>query len=332
MPVNKNQLKRMQDILGLMKKKKFVNYTTFSNWLAEDVTRAGIAPKTFSRDIKMLQEVLGAPIKYDAHRKGFCLADPNWTSAMILDRPGDMALLLFSERVAHTFMPPQLRGELANAVNALLMKQDGIPEELTLENLKIYNPDFSPKVDPEVFLAAYQAWEKKNYLKISYSSSKGHNSVKLIEPHLLAWNRGTWYIKGLVAKEDDVPCERPFDVRLFALHRIEKAEISKGFFNVDDEDAKRIKKEELFNFQTIDEIEIEVFQPYVKQIAERFISTPQAIIAQDENSVRIRLTNVYEHAAMQLIFLAMGNVRVIKPASLQDKLREVAQTIFNNMK
>ena len=332
MPANKNQLKRMQDILGLMKKKKFVNYTTFSDWLAEDVNRSGIAPKTFSRDIKMLQEVLGAPIKYDASNKGFYLTDPNWTYRMVLDHTGDMRILLLSERLSHTFMPPQLRGELSNAVNALLMKQEGIPEEMTLDNLKIYNPDFSPKVDPEVFLAVYQAWEKKNYLKITYSSNSGHNSVKLIEPHLFSWYNGTWYIKAMVAKEDDVPCERPFDVRIFALHRIAKAEISKGFFTVDEEDARRIKKEELFNFQTLDEVEIEFFQPYVKQIAERFISTPEAIVAQDENSVRIRLTNVYEHAAMQLIFMAMGNVRVIKPAALQDKLRDVAQTIFNNMK
>ena len=251
---------------------------------------------------------------------------------MSLDSSGDMKLLLLSEHLARTFMPPQLRGELANAVNALLMKQDGIPEGLTLENLLIFNPEFAPEVDPEVFLEVYQAWENKNYLKINYSSSQGHNSVKFIEPHLLAWNSGTWYIKGLVAKEDDVPCERPFEVRLFALHRIEKAEKSQGFFNVDAEDGKRIKKDELFNFQTLDEVEIEFFQPYVKQIAERFISTPQAIVSQDNNSIRIRLTNIYEHAAMQLIFLALCNVRVIKPAALQTKLRGVAQTIFDHMK
>jgi predicted DNA-binding transcriptional regulator YafY len=230
-------------------------------------------------------------------------------------------------------MPPQLRSELSNAVNALLIKREGgMPDGMNLENFQILSPEFAPKVAPEVFLEVYQAWENKHYLQITYSSGSGHDSVKLIEPYVLAWNSGIWYIKGLVAKEDGVPCDPPFKIRVFALHRIQSAEKRPGRFFEDSEDAKRIKKDSLFNFQKLDEVEIEFYPPFVKQMAERFASRPEAIVSQSENSLRIRLTDIPEYAAVQLAFLAMGNARVLKPASLQDSLKQVAQNIFDNNK
>ena len=333
MPITKNQLSRFQAILGLMRKGKYVNYSVYQNEVKNNINLDKVSDKTFSRDIHALRDTLMAPIQYDASQKGFYLTDPDWTYADLPVETGDMKLFLLSEQVSRSFMPPQLRSELTNAVNALLIKQEGgIPEGMNLENFQILSPEFAPKVAPEVFLEVYQAWENKNYLKITYSSSSGHDSVKLIQPYVLAWNSGIWYIKGLVAKEDDVPCDPPFKIRVFALHRIQNAEKRPGRFFEDSEDAKRIKKERLFNFQTLDEVEIEFYPPFVKQMAERFISRPDAIVSQDENSLCIRLKNIPEYAALQLVFLAMGNARVLKPASLQESLGKVAQNIFDNLK
>ena len=290
-----------------------------------------VSSKTFNRDIHALKDI-GAPVEYNAAKKSFYLTDTEWTNEDMPTVPGDFKLLLLSEKVSRTFMPPQLRGELTNAVNALLMKQNScIPEGMELENFQILDPEFVPQVDPEVFLEVYQAWENKNYLRITYTSSKNHSSVKLIEPHILAWNSGIWYIKGLVVKEDDTPCAPPFPVRVFALHRVEKAEKTAGHFTLDDKELRRLNQNSLFNFAAFDEVEIEFFQPYVKPIRERFFSQPESIIAQTEESITIRLKNIPEHGALQLIFLAMGYVRVIKPAALQESLRNVARRILDHM-
>ena len=332
MPINKNQWLRLQMILGVMRRGKFINSNSFNELAADSMEFDGVSARTFARDIQALKDI-GAPIEYNPRKKGFYLTDLDWTNEDIPTVPGDFKLLLLSERVSRTFMPPQLRSELSNAVNALFMKQEGgLPEGMELENFQILSPEFLPQIDPEVFLEVYQAWENKHYLKIYYTSSKGHNSVKLVEPHILAWNAGIWYIKALVANEDGVPCDPPLDVRVFALHRIEKAEKKESHFTPDDEDVKRIKKSSLFDFAALEEVEIEFFQPYVKQMKERFFSRPECIIAHDENSVTVRLKNITEYAAMQLVFPAMGNVRIIKPATLRESLRKVAQNIFDNMK
>lgn len=332
MPVSGNQWVRLQMILGAMRRGKYVNSNSFNEMAEDSEDIKGVSARTFARDIKTLKKI-GAPVEYNASKRGFYLTDPDWTNEDVPTVAGDLKLLLLSERVSRTFMPPQLRSELSNALNSLMMKQEsGMPEEMDLENFQILNPDFVPQVDPEVFLEVYQAWEQKHYLKISYTSSAGHKSVKLIEPHILAWNSGIWYVKGLVANEDGIPCEPPFKIRVFALHRMGYAEKSPGHFSPEEEDVKRIRKDKLFNFETLEEVEIEFFHPYVKPMEERFFSHPESIIARGENAITVRLKNIPEHTALQLIFRAMGNARVIKPATLRESLRKVGQNIFDNMK
>ena len=322
---------RLQQLLAIMRKGKYVNHNIFNRELTHTWNVKPVANKTFYRDIRKLQN-LAAPIEYDFRAKGFYLTDMDWTVDDIPTVQGDMKLLLLSEKVSHSFMPPQLRGELSNAINALLMKNEtGMPDGMNLDNFQIITPEFAPQVNPEVFLEVYQAWENKHYLKIYYSSNSGNDSVKLIEPHVLAWDSGIWYIKGFVVNNNFHPCEPPYKIRVFALHRISKAEKKEGHFTVVDEDTKRIKQSGLFDFQLLEEVEIEFFQPFVKQISERFSSRSEAIISRDENSVRIRLQNIPEYAVLRLIFLAQANVKVHKPATLQDTLLQIAQTIQSNM-
>ena len=149
---------------------------------------------------------------------------------------------------------------------------------------------------------------------------------------MLAWNAGIWYIKGFLVNEDGEACPPPYEIRVFALHRIEEAVIAKEKFFVDDEELKRIKKKELFNFETIDEVEIEFFPPFIKPMAERFSPKSDMIISQDENSLRVRLKDVPEYAVLRMVFNANGYARILKPARLQESLREIANRTLENMK
>jgi predicted DNA-binding transcriptional regulator YafY len=294
-----------------------------------------LSSKSFSRDIKLMQTVLQIPIKYDASRKGFYLTDRDWTDRHGAYAPsaGEIKLLLLGEHIARTFMPPQLREGLNDAVCRLLMEEDEIfSEGMELENFQVINPEFVPDVKTEIFKKVYEAWENKKRLKIKYSSRKDHHSQKTIEPQVLAWNAGIWYIKGFLVNEDGEACPPPYEIRVFALHRIEEAVIAKEKFFVDDEELKRIKKKELFNFETIDEVEIEFFPPFIKPMAERFSPKSDMIISQDENSLRVRLKDVPEYAVLRMVFNANGYARILKPARLQESLREIANRTLENMK
>ena len=56
------------------------------------------------------------------------------------------------------------------------------------------------------------------------------------------------------------------------------------------------------------------------------------IISQDENSLRVRFKDVPEYAVLRMVFNANGYARILKPARLQESLREIANRTLENMK
>lgn len=330
MPISKNQWERLQALASLLRQGAGVNHENFKIYMQFENPEYSISPRTFNRDINTLRK-LGADIVYRQKYKRFELRNREWRISTPVEVSNVKSLLL-SERVSRNFFPSQFKKELRETVDSILQQHDiDVPDETNLFDFQVIIPQFLPQIDSEVFRQVYQAWENSNYLKIDYCSIKGHNSSKLIVPRIFAWDNGCWYVKGYVAKEDDIALNLPWDIRIFALHRIKNAEI-KGKFIPDEEDRARFKGKDLFNFKKCDEVEIEFFRPEADRIKERFASDTDAIIAQDENSVTIRLKDVSEYTVFPLIFQAMGNVRVIKPVELQDSLRKVAQNIFDKMK
>ena len=323
----KHRWLRLQSILAELKSKEKVNFRIFKDYLASVHPEISFSSRTFTRDIDFLKKELKAPIEYDASNKQFYLKDPNWTPDAMLPISGEIKTLLLGQRISDKFMPGGLRGEFDKLVNALLMENaDCIPENMYLENFQIITPDFSPQVPLDVFKVVYQAWENRNYLSFTYTSANGNKSEKMVEPCVLAWDSGTWYIKGFLVNENGIPLLPPFNIRVFALHRIKNPKKS-GKFSIDSDELKRIRDKKIFNFTVLDEVELEFFNT---QITERFSSNPESIISQDENSVKIRLTNIQEYAVLRLISHARGNVKVIKPESLKKSLRNMAQNIFDN--
>ena len=330
MPISKNQWKRLQCILGMLRKGAFVNLENFETSMLFEDPEFKVSQRTFYRDIDTLRK-LGADIVYRQKYKKFELRNREWSISMPIEVSNVKSLLL-SERVSHNFLPPEIRKELRETVDSILLNSDtDIPDETNLLDFQVIIPEFQPRIDHEIFRQVYKAWENSNYLKIDYCSIKGHSSSKLIVPRIFAWDNGCWYVKGYVAKEAETALPQPWDIRVFAIHRISKAEI-RGKFIPNEEDHIRFDQKDLFNFKKFEEVEIEFFRPEADRIRERFASEADAIIAQSENSITVRLKNVSEYTVFPLIFRAMGNVRIIKPVELQESLRKVAQTIFDNMK
>ena len=330
MPISKKQWGRLQTILGMLRRGVDINYERFLNRMLDEDPLYSLSPRSFARDIDTLRK-LGADIVYSQKYRSFILRNREWTISMPA-RLDSVKSLLLSERVARSFLPSEIRKELRETVDTLLLTNDtNIPDEVNVADFQVITPAFSPQIDSGIFRQVYQAWENSNFLKINYRSIAGHTSEKLIVPRVFAWDHGCWYVKGYVAKEDGTPLDLPWDIRIFALHRIQNAEI-KGKFIPDDEDLARFNQKDLFNFRKFDEVEIEFARPAAERLKERFESDADAIISQNENSFTVRLKDVSEYTVFPLIFQAMGHARIIKPAELKESLRKVAQNIFDNLK
>ena len=160
MPANKNQIRRIQTILKMMRQNRYPNFTSFMKEMkTQDAAGAyELSSKTFSRDIADLRDEYGAPVHYDASRKGFYLTNTEWYNEDLMVEPFEMKAALLGERVADGIFPEPMRGEISKAIGALLMKNEsGMAEGVELENFQVICPDSLPKVSPDIFLAAYSA-------------------------------------------------------------------------------------------------------------------------------------------------------------------------------
>ncbi len=333
MPLNKNQIRRIQTILKMMRQNRYPNYTSFVKEMAmQDPAGAyKLSSKTFQRDIADLRDEYGAPVHYNKSRKGFYLSNTDWYNEDLMVEPFEMKAALLGERVASGILPEPLRSEMNKAVSALLMKNEkGMDEGAELESFQVLCPEHLPQVSPEIFLTCYNAWEQRKYLSLCYCSAQGNASKKLFEPHVFAWNGGTWYLKGKLLHNDDIRYDDP-PVQVLALHRIESAEIRNGRFDPAPEILKNIKEDGLFDFQKLPEVVIEFHKPFDQSMYEKHLSTPGAIKERKADSVILQLHNLTEYEAVQLFLSACGNAKIHKPHELKVNLRRIANKILENL-
>lgn len=334
MPANKNQIRRIQTILKMMRQNRYPNYTSFIKEMKnQDIAGAyKLSSKTFQRDIADLRDEYGAPVRYDASRKGFYLANIDWYNEDLMVEPFEMKAALLGERVASGILPEPLRSEMNKAVSALLMKnENGMAEQAELECFQILCPEHLPQVNPDIFLTCYNAWEQRKYLLLRYRSVKGHSSEKLFEPHVFAWNGGCWYLKGKLLRNNEERFEEP-PVQVLALHRIETAEMREGTFIPAPEILKSIKEEGLFDFQKLPDVEVEFFKPFDQAMYEKYINTPGAVIERKAESVVILLHNLTEYEAAQLVLSTCGNAKVHHPPELKLYMRRIANKILDYLR
>ena len=330
MPANKNQIRRIQTILKMMRQNRYPNFTSFFKEMkCQDAGGAfRLSRKTFSRDIADLRDEYGAPVHYDTVRKGFFLSNPEWYNEDLMIEPFEMKSALLGERIAAGILPDPLRGEISKAVSALLMKNEsGMDAGVELENFQVLCPDNLPRVQPEIFLTAYNAWEQHKYLKLIYRSVKNHVAEKLFEPHIFAWNGGCWYLKGKLQRDDAVSYDPP-KIQVLALHRIEKAEMLDWQFWPEPSILKGVKESGLFDFQKLPEVDLEIFGEYAHSYAPGF---SDQITEKTGNSIRILLKDIPEYKAIDLILSTRGNVKVHAPDSLRAEVRKIAEKFLENM-
>ena len=107
------QFRRLQDILDRIRKDNaigaFPSCTVFADAF-------GVSRHTVLRDLDFLRDEWGAPIEYDASRKGYYLSDPAWTvPAVKLDRREVFALGV-ARKIMSAFRGTPLESEMQSAL------------------------------------------------------------------------------------------------------------------------------------------------------------------------------------------------------------------------
>ena len=331
MPPNKNKLLRMGVIVEMLRKGAYPNYNRFLNEMRrrDPAGTYSISERTFRRDIEDLKEEYDAPIEYDASSYGFYLRDLEWFNQNLMVEPFEMKGVLLGQKVAKSLMPEPLRSSIEKAVRSLLThNSSGFGEMAEVEMMQIINPIQLP-LSPEIFCTVFEAWEQRQRLLLNYNSLKGPPKDMLFEPHIIAWQGGVWYLKGLLCGTEKYEYRKPYDT-ILAVHRIQSAEKLTASFQGSQKLLDSVRDGKLFDFSRFPEVQLLFLPIFARLIKERFCEEKDCIKEDTDGSLLLTVKDWAEHEVLDLIFLVRGQVKVVAPETLRQKVIDLAESILEN--
>lgn len=331
MPANKNKLLRLAVIIEMMRKNEFPNYSSF---MAEMRKRdAGgvyqLSAKTFGRDIEDLRTEFGAPIEYEPSVRGYYLRHSEWYNEKLMVEPFEMKNVLLGQKFTESLMPEPLRSEINQAVRSLLThSSSGFSDRAELSMMQIINPVQLP-LSADIFRTVFRAWEKRHKLHLTYSSAKGLQSDKVFEPHVLAWQSGIWYLKGLLLGTPKFSYKTPYNT-ILAVHRISHAEMICSSFEGNQKILATVKEGKLFEFPRLPEVRLRFLPKVALQVRERFSCQPGCLQEEASGTLLVVLKDITEYEAVELVLWAYGEAKVLAPESLRQEILRLAETMQQN--
>ena len=272
MAVTKYNIRRLKRLLAMLKENRYPNYPRFlAEMKHQDLAGAyNLSARTLQRDVAFLKHEYGAPIEYDRERRGYYLADPDWSADIpLLDDP-EMRAAVLGARLAENLMPAPVKQEIRSAVDTLLSVNDkGLDENAVLLSLVALGS--RAKVDPAVFRAVFDAWQQHRCVKLAYETLDGRALTWLLEPHALAFYEGNWYVKAVArtANGENIPKAKRRAAAL-ALHRVRSAEMTGVKFEPNQQIIDAVNRREIFDFPLVEGVRMRLGREARKFIGEEF--------------------------------------------------------------
>ena len=272
MAATKYNLRRLKRLLSMLKENRYPNYPRFlAEMKRQDLAGAyNLSARTLQRDVAFLKQEYGAPIAYDRERRGYYLADPDWSADIPLLDDSEMRAAVLGARLAENLMPAPVKQDIRSAVDTLLAVNDkGMDESAVLLSLVALGSRV--KVAPEVFRAVFDAWQSHRCVKLAYETLDGHVSQRLAEPQALVFYESNWYVKAVSRTKDgqSIPREKRRASAL-ALHRVRSAEVTAVSFEPDQAVIDAVNRREVFDFPLIKDIRLRLGREARKFVGEEF--------------------------------------------------------------
>jgi predicted DNA-binding transcriptional regulator YafY len=166
-----------------------------------------------------------------------------------------------------------------------------------------------------------QAIESGRKLLINYHDRNGSKTERIIEPHIVVFKQGLWYVYAF--------CHLRQEFRFFKTGRIEYANLLSETF-----ERRPIKKEDLpFDYWhdsvIAEEVVMEISTEILSDIQE-WVGVENISIENGKHVARVSLP--YEQGLITKIMSFGAGIKVISPQKLIDSQKEFAKTILENYK
>ncbi len=176
-----------------------------------------VTVRTAYRDLDFMRDQWGVPLEFDRAKGTYLLTEPLAELPSVTLSQGELIALYFAEKVLAQYRNTPFEHDLTNAFKKI---QDLLPEEVrvspsTLDDFLSFDPGPLHTPDAGVFRDVLGAQRVRRKLVIRYRSlSSNATTQRRIHPYHLFNHHGDWYV---LAWD-----ERHQEVRIFALHRIQR--------------------------------------------------------------------------------------------------------------
>ena len=322
MPLNKKQLLRLIKFVAELRKNAYPNASTFTRKLREldldENLNIACSERTVMRDLETLRKDFDAPIAFSPEFNGYFLTDPCW-ELKVPFMSGEMVMAaMLGARLAEKIMPSPVREQIRDAVeNSIADNNSELLDRTYIETLLIAS-GCKTAIVPAIFGTVFQAWRERRVLHLVYcKGDSGEVTERDFEPHIIACHKGNWYVKGV---------DRPdHKVIVLAVFRIQKAELTRFEFSIRKDILEQTRREGLFDYPKIENITVKCAPEIAYYLREQSGAKKLVITPQEDGSLIVVLPPSPEQEALRWILGEGGNVEVLSPRWLREKVCALAK-------
>jgi predicted DNA-binding transcriptional regulator YafY len=185
---SKTQAERLLALDKQIRGNEYPNCTTFAaEW--------EVTTKTVQRDIEFMKDRMGAPIEYDALKRGFYYTEPTFMLPAVQMNEGELAALLMGSKALEQFQGTPMAEKLTavfEKLSAFLPDNITVRPEEMFSQFSFISPPAMP-ISPKVWNTVVQALENRQLIEIQYRNWSGEKTSRVAPVHL-ANLQGDWYL------------------------------------------------------------------------------------------------------------------------------------------
>lgn len=326
MPANKEALIRYRIIDGALRDKQ-KPYPTILEIveLCENVLGKTFSQSTIQKDILALRSDEGlnynAPIEFSRQHGGYHYTEDSYTIASIALTGGELNAIEFAAGILEQFKGTELHGEFDNAVEKILqtlsirkiLKNDQIEKIIQVEKAAYFK-------GTEYLSQLMEIIKKSLVITFDYHSFERTDVKKhTLHPYLLKEYRNRWYLVGYHPGYNAI--------RTFGIDRMAELKSTKEKYVMQTAFDPVAYFRHSFGISILDNKPEEVVLSFAvlegKYIKSQTLHSSQKILADIAKELRISI-NVMISYELQMQIMSYGDqVKVIKPASLAKKVKEM---------
>lgn len=326
---NKQSNLRLVCLASMLKTGRYPNFPRFLEEMRKCANTEDFAinHKTFQRDLECLQEEYGAPVAYDYKHRGFRLTNPKWCFNANQLHTSERNAALVSAHLAGEMLPAPVGKRIRQAVEKLAGTAGKDKSEHQALLALVASGGRSP-VKPEIFDEVFRAWRNKAVLLCRYvSASHQRESEMLLEPHILAFHEGNWYLKVKLLEKDGIDFREDKDLNVLSLavHRFQGVRRTGTVFKRDEKLVQSSQNGNIFDVPTMDKVRLKLTGKSRIYGGELFPGA--SLIEHDNESMVLELQNVEEYRIVNFVLCSEGEVKALSPDSLKGNIAQVAESI-----